>query len=87
MGTQVSNYQGPVSRVRKEQAMRGQNDGPNWILIAGGAVVTAVSFVIGRRQKQFFEGGAEERGEKFGKEQIANHKGKFVLERWQYSLL
>lgn len=56
--------------------MPGGNEGPNWILLAGGAAVTALSYLIRRRQKHEFEDEVEEREGKSGKAQLAYHNGK-----------
>lgn len=76
MSREVFNYQCPASRGQKGSAMRGSNDGPNWLLLAGGAAVTALSFVIGRRQKQYYEGGVEVQEGNLGKSHLTSHKGK-----------
>lgn len=55
--------------------MPGGNEGPNWILLAGGAAVTALSYLIRRRQKHEFEDEVEEREGKSGKAQLAYHNG------------
>ncbi|KAH9567213.1 hypothetical protein CY35_03G018600 [Sphagnum magellanicum] len=47
---------------RKGQQLGGErHDGPNWVLIAGGAVVTVISFVIGRRESIISKGGGLEK--------------------------
>jgi hypothetical protein len=47
---------------RKGQQLGGErHDGPNWVLIAGGAVVTVISFVIGRRESIISKGGVLEK--------------------------
>lgn len=55
--------------------MPGGSEGPNWILLAGGAAVTALSYIIRRRQKHEFEDRVEERKGKSGKAQLVNHNG------------
>ncbi|KAG0611559.1 hypothetical protein M758_7G149200 [Ceratodon purpureus] len=62
-------------RILKKSIMPGGNEGPNWILFAGGAAVTALSYIIGRRQKH--DDRVEEREGKSGKAQLANHKDGF----------
>lgn len=57
--------------------MPGGTEGPNWILLAGGAAVTALSYLIRRRQKHEFEDRLEERDGKSGKAQLAFHNGNF----------
>lgn len=66
-----------AQRVRNHKvgAMRGGSEGPNWILLAGGAAVTALSYVIGRRQKHGFEDVGDVREGKSGKFGLANHNG------------
>ena len=76
MSREVFNHQSRASRGQKGSAMRGSNDGPNWLLLAGGAAVTALSFVIGRRQKQYYEGGVEVQEGNLGKSHLTSHKGK-----------
>lgn len=76
MSREVFNHQCPASRGQKGAAMRGSNDGPNWLLLAGGAAVTALSFVIGRRQKQYYEGGVEVQDGNLGKSHLTSHNGK-----------
>jgi hypothetical protein len=39
-------------QARAQAAMGPKRDGPNWVMIAGGAVVMAVGIVIGRKQIQ-----------------------------------
>lgn len=56
--------------------MRGGSEGPNWILFAGGAAVTALSYIIGRRQKHGFDDKVEELEGKSGKAQLASFNGK-----------
>jgi len=55
--------------------MPGGSEGPNWILLAGGAAVTALSYLIRRRQKHEFEDGVEEREGKSDKAHLANYNG------------
>ncbi len=55
--------------------MPGGNEGPNWILFAGGAAVTALSYLIRRRQKHEFEDTEEDGERKSGKAQRANYDG------------
>lgn len=69
------NVQAIRVRILQKSIMRGGNEGPNWILFAGGAAVTALSYIIGRRQKHGFDDRVEEREGKSGKAQLANHKG------------
>jgi hypothetical protein len=69
-----SNVQVLRVRILKRSIMRGGSEGPNWILFAGGAAVTALSYIIGRRQKHGYDR-VEEREGKSGKAQLANHKG------------
>ena len=58
--------------------MPGGSEGPNWILFAGGAAVTALSYIIGRRQRH--DDRVEEREGKSGKAQLASHKGNILTE-------
>ncbi|XP_024363771.1 uncharacterized protein [Physcomitrium patens] len=71
-----------AQRVRNHKvgAMRGGSEGPNWILLAGGAAVTALSYVIGRRQKHGFEDVGDVREGKSGKFGLANHNDIFEPE-------
>lgn len=63
--------------------MPGGTEGPNWILLAGGAAVTALSYLIRRRQKHEFEDRLEERDGKSGKAQLAFHNDAFEPDYWE----